>query len=272
MTPAQDRSRSKPLVLDRIRPIIVLAILSAAVAALAPLQSLAIRCNWALARRLPVAFHRLALFLTGAKIEIRGAPPAPGTPTLVVANHVSWFDIPVLGSLAPLSFIAKSEVASWPGVGALAKLQRTVFVDRKRKSDTAKVNRNVAQRLTDGDSIVLFAEGTTGDGVRLQPFRSPILGAIREAASGVAANMIRLQPLAIRYARRNGLPISRHEFPEIAWYGDMDLVPHLKTFLNAGPLDILIAWGDPIPLDAASDRKQITRFLETEIRKALRTT
>ena len=154
----------------------------------------------------------------------------------------------------------------------LAKLQRTVFIDRQRKTDTVRVNRHVAQRLAEGDSIILFAEGTTGDGIRLLPFRSPLLGAIRVAASDLPDKTIRLQPLAIRYTRRNGLPISRHEFPEIAWYGDMDLLPHLKTLLNSGPLDILMTWGEPLPFDVAEDRKRMARKIEAEIRKALRET
>lgn len=102
----------------------------------------------------------------------------------MLSNHVSWLDIIVLGSLRPLSFVAKSEIAGWPVVGTLARLQRTVFIDRARRADTAAVNAAVARRLAGGDLIVLFAEGTTGDGTRLLPFRSSLVGAARAALAG----------------------------------------------------------------------------------------
>ncbi|WP_204335918.1 hypothetical protein, partial [Klebsiella pneumoniae] len=89
-------------------------------------------------------------------------------------------------------------------------------------------NETVAARLAAGDLIVLFAEGTTGDGNRVLPFRSSLVGAARAAlqAEGARVDRIRLQPLAVTYPRRNGLTVVRGERPEIAWYGDMELAPH----------------------------------------------
>lgn len=234
--------------------------------ALAPVQIVATRLDLPLAGRLPVAFHRLFLRLFGIRVVVRGRPPGR-QPTLVLANHVSWLDIPVMSSLMPLSFIAKSEIAGWPLFGHLARLQRCVFIDRSRKAATAEVNAVVARRLARGDAIVLFPEGTTGDGVRLLPFRSSLVGAARAALGEPGLARITLQPLAIAYAGRDGLPVTRREMPAIAWYGDMDLGPHLAGFARAGPLDVVVTWGEPIPFDAATDRKRATAVAEAAVRR-----
>lgn len=246
-----------------------LLVLGLVFAAIAGPQALSLRFGWPLAGHLPIVFHRLFLRLFSVRVVERGRPPG-SVPTLVLVNHVSWLDIPVIGSLRPLSFIAKSEVAAWPVVGVLARLQRTVFIDRGRRKATAEVNREVARRLAQGDAIVLFAEGTTGDGNRLLPFRSSLVGAARAALADPGLGHIALQPLAIAYARRNGLPVTRRERPEIAWYGDMDLGPHLALFLRGGALDVVVTWGEPIPFDAESDRKQASARAEAAVRAAIR--
>jgi lyso-ornithine lipid O-acyltransferase len=232
-------------------------------------QMLAVRFGWPSTGTIPVLFHRLFLRLFGIRVRQKGNPPGAAA-TLVVANHVSWLDIPVIGSLRPLSFIAKSEVAAWPVVGVLARLQRTVFIDRGRRKATAEVNREVARRLVQGDAIVLFAEGTTGDGNRLLPFRSSLVGAARAALADPGLGRIALQPLAIAYSRRNGLPVTRRERPEIAWYGDMELGPHLGLFVRGGPLDVVVTWGEPIAFDGSTDRKAATALAEAAVRAALR--
>lgn len=224
-----------------------------------------------LAAHCPTLFHRLFLALFAVRVTQGGTPPASGEPALVLSNHISWLDILVLGSLRPLSFVAKSEIAGWPVVGTLARLQRTVFIDRARRTHTAQVNATVADRLAAGDLIVLFAEGTTGDGNRLLPFRSSLVGAARTAIDpeGGGLDRIRLQPLAITYPRRNGLPLVRSERPEVAWYGDMELAPHLALFVAGGPIDVHVVWGTPITFDAGTDRKRATALAEASVRRAM---
>jgi 1-acyl-sn-glycerol-3-phosphate acyltransferase len=127
----------------------------------------------------------------------------------------------------------------------------------------------VAHRLARGDLIVLFPEGTTGDGNRLLPFRSALVGAARAALAEPTLDRIDLQPLAIVYVRRNGLPVTRRERPAIAWYGDMDLAPHLAAFVREGSIDAVVHWGEPIPFDARSDRKRATADVEAAVRAAV---
>ena len=245
------------------------AILTAAFALFAPAQLVALRVAHPVAQAIPMRFHRLFLRLFGIRIVVRGTAPPPGSSTLILANHVSWLDIPVLSGLLPLSFIAKSEIATWPVFGFCARLQRCIFLDRSRKGATHEVNAEVAARLADGDAIVLFPEGTTGDGNRLLPFKSSLVGAARAALNDSGADEIRLQPVAISYVRRNGLPVTRRERPDIAWYGDMELPPHARLVAGGGPLDVVVHWSEPIPFGNGTDRKRATSAAETAVRAAI---
>jgi 1-acyl-sn-glycerol-3-phosphate acyltransferase len=235
----------------------------------APVQLAALRLYHPLAQAIPTRFHRLFLWLFGVRVIVRGTAPPRGSSTLLLANHVSWLDIPVLSSLLPLSFIAKSEIADWPVFGFCARLQRCIFLDRSRKAATHEVNTEVAGRLADGDAIVLFPEGTTGDGNRLLPFRSSLVGAARAALADYGAGEIRLQPVALLYLRRNGLPVTRRERPAIAWYGDMELPPHVWAVARGGPLDVVVHWSDPISFGNGTDRKRATRAAEVAVAGAL---
>jgi 1-acyl-sn-glycerol-3-phosphate acyltransferase len=236
--------------------------------ALVPLQMLALRLGWsAILHVLPAWFHRALLRIFNVRVIERGTPPGRAA-TIVVSNHVSWLDIPVIGSLHPLSFIAKSEIEGWPVVGFMATLQRSVFIDRQRRKATAEVNDALAHRLVKGEVIVLFAEGTTSDGNRLLPFRSSLVGAAQTALMHDSVERVLMQPLAITYTHRHGLPVTRRDRPFIAWYGDMDLASHLKMFIQGIPLDVVVTWGEPMLFNG--NRKQATAFAEAEVRRALR--
>jgi lyso-ornithine lipid O-acyltransferase len=247
------------------------AALAFAFAILGPPHWLALRLQGRRATLAPILFHRVFLRLFSVRVTQSGTPPAPGEAALVLANHVSWLDIAAIGSLRPLSFVAKSEIAGWPVISALAALQRTIYIDRQRRGATAAVSAAMGHRLAEGELVVLFAEGTTSDGTRLLPFRSALVGAARAALQAEAGRgRVRLQPLAISYPRRNGLPVTRAERAEIAWYGDMELAPHLAAFVQGGPIDVHVVWGAPIAFEANSDRKAATAAAEAEVRAALR--
>ena len=247
-----------------------LAALALAFLVLAPLHLMALRVLKRRSGLAPVLFHRTFLWLFSVRVIESGTPPAPGEAALVLSNHVSWLDIIAIGALRPLSFVAKSEVRGWPVIGQLAILQRTLFIDRARRAATATVSAAMGHRLANGELVVLFAEGTTGDGTRLLPFRSSLVGAARAALQAEGdRGRVRLQPLAITYPRRNGLPVVRSERSEIAWYGDMELAPHLAAFVQGGPIDVHVVWGAPILFDAESDRKLATAAAESEVRRAI---
>lgn len=249
--------------LDGLRVGVVLAAVGVVTLVLLPLQWIALRLTLPARRRIPALYHRIVLRLIGVRVKVIGAP-APERPLLILANHVSWLDICVVGSLTPLFFIAKSEVAGWPVIGLLAKFQRTIFVDRARRSATHAVNQEIAARLQEGDPVVLFAEGTSSDGNRILPFRSALVGAVREAFATSGAVIV--QPMAVTYVGVQGVPMGRPHRPLAAWYGDMDLAPHLMGVLRQGAMDVEVRFGAPMALDGEHDRKGVTRAAEAEVR------
>lgn len=242
---------------------------------LMPVQAALLRVSPRGARRFPNWYHRQVCRLMGLRLNVEGRIAAD-RPVLVVANHTSWLDIPVLSAVAPLSFVAKKDVARWPFVSSLARLQRTVFVDRERRSAVGETTNEMAARLAAGDTVVLFAEGTSSDGNRVLPFKTSLFAAAKPplkkgGSNGGDARTMRpdvvVQTLSIVYTRLHGVPINRSARSLVGWYGDMEMQPHAWGVLKAGPLDVSIRIGDPVPLDAFRDRKDLARRSEEEVRR-----
>ncbi|WP_072394729.1 lysophospholipid acyltransferase family protein [Hyphomicrobium sp. CS1GBMeth3] len=236
---------------------------------LMPVQAALVRLSPTGARRFPHWYHRQVCRLLGVRLTIDGAV-AQNRPVLLVANHTSWLDIPVLSAVAPVSFVAKKEVGRWPFVSSLAKLQRTVFVDRERRSAVGETTNEIMARLKTGDTIVLFAEGTSSDGNRVLPFRTSLFAAAKPSQKGSAGGAddtgAVVQTLSIVYTRLYGIPINRWARPTVGWFGDMEMQSHAWALLKAGPLDVRIRIGEPIPLEDFTDRKDLARRSEAEIR------
>lgn len=210
-------------------------------------------------------YYRVLCALLRIRVRVVGNPVRDRA-VLFVSNHVSWVDIVVIGSITPVAFVAKREVASWPLVGVTAKMQRTVFVDRGRRHQTGDAVSEIAKRVASGTSVVLFAEGTSSDGNRVLPFRSALLGAIEDQSGG---GSILMQPMAMTYVGQHGLPMGRQHRPLVAWYGDLDFVPHIKAFIERGAVDALVTYGDPVPADRDMDRKAMSKRLEGTVRELL---
>jgi 1-acyl-sn-glycerol-3-phosphate acyltransferase len=210
-------------------------------------------------------YYRVLARLLRIRVRIDGRP-VRGHAVLFVSNHVSWSDIVVIGSIVPVAFVAKSEVAKWPLVGITARMQRTVFVERARRQQTGDAIAGIVQRLEGGTSVVLFAEGTSSDGNRVLPFRSALIGAVREAG-GRAQGGVTVQPMSIGYTNVNGIPMGRQHRPLVAWYGDLDFIPHIRVLLKAGALDAVVSYGQPFTADGGSDRKALARRLEDTVRR-----
>ncbi|HWU00334.1 MAG TPA: lysophospholipid acyltransferase family protein, partial [Terriglobales bacterium] len=208
-----------------------------------------------LATRLPLHYHRLCCRIFGFEI-IHVGEISKTHPTLFVANHSSYLDIPVLGATLPASFVAKTEVASWPGFGLLAKLQRTVFVDRKRGT-TDRQRDDIQVRLEAGDNLVLFPEGTSNDGNRVLPFRSALLSVAESSIKGAA---LTVQPVSVSYTGLNGVPLGHGLRPLLAWYGDMTLGPHLWAFCRLGRVRVVVEFHPTTTVAAYSSRKDLTRY------------
>ncbi|MGH7881116.1 MAG: lysophospholipid acyltransferase family protein [Candidatus Binataceae bacterium] len=217
-----------------------------------------------------VNYYRLLCRLLRIRIRVVGEP-VRNRAALLVSNHVSWVDIVVIGSILPVAFVAKREVASWPLVGITAKMQRTVFVDRARRHQAVHAVKQIVDRLAGGTSVVLFAEGTSSDGNRVLPFRSALVGAIEQAARQ-GGGAIQIQPMSIGYTGQQGIPMGRQHRTLVAWYGDLDFMPHVREFIAHGAVDAVVSYGEPVAADATADRKAMTRRLEGAVRALMAAT
>jgi 1-acyl-sn-glycerol-3-phosphate acyltransferase len=231
-----------------------------------PLRRLAQWRGWRLGRRTPVSFHRLLCAALGVRVRVYGRPEAAAR-RLIVANHVSWLDIPVLASIEPMTFLAKTEVGAPALGGRIARLQGVIFVDRRRPRGIPRVNAQIVQAMASGEPVVLFAEATTGDGNRLLRFRSSHFEAARRAASGEHGAEAVIQPVFLDYSRLAGMPLGRRERPLVAWYGDMTFFPHFHRFLGAGGIVCDVHFGAPIQVSRETGRKTIARSTEMEVRE-----
>ncbi|HEY1877333.1 MAG TPA: lysophospholipid acyltransferase family protein [Rhizomicrobium sp.] len=239
----------------RLRAAFLLAAFLVLTLALMPVQWLLLKLNGRAARIFPGQYHRVVAALFGLHIRVRGKP-VTGEGVLLVANHTSWADIIIFSAVTPLCFVAKAEVARWPLFGTLARLQRTVFVERARRSATGGIRDEIRERLLAGETLLLFPEGTSNDGNRVLPFKSALLG----AAEAVMANgrHVKVQPVSAAFTGLHGVPMGRENRPLFAWYGNMEMVPHLWEALKAGPLDVVVQFHPPFSLDVM-DRKTLAK-------------
>lgn len=217
---------------------------------------------------IPRRWHRIVLWGLGIRVTVRGRL-ASQRPLLIASNHISWTDIMVLGSVDDVCFIAKSEIGSWPIFGWLARLQRTVFIERDRKGKSGEQASELAKRLVAGDAMVLYAEGSTSDGNMILPFKSTLFGAATMAIRAGTTDKVYIQPLAIAYLRLHGMPMGRQHRRIAAWIGDMDLVPHLGVLLREGGIDVELHFGEPVEFTAQTDRKAMTRAMEDDVRRMM---
>lgn len=196
----------------------------------------------------------LARLCAALPFEVRVSGEAPRQPMLWVANHVSWTDIPLLGALAPLTFLSKAEVRAWPLAGWLAEKAGTLFI-RRGSGDSRLINQRLAEQLHRGRNLLIFPEGTTTNGESLRTFHGRLMASALEA--GVA-----VQPVAISY-RRDGVPDAQAPF-----IGDDDLLSHLGRLLRGERGSVHIQLLEPIPSQGL-DRAELARQAQQAVRLAL---
>lgn len=236
---------------------------------LMPVQLLLRTVSTRAARALPHWYHRQLCRILGVRIHRHGKI-AGDRPVLLIANHISWLDIPVFSAIAPVCFVAKSEVGAWPFIGWLARLQNTIFINRGRRRATHDSTDEIIARLREGANVVIFAEGTSSDGNQVLPFKTSLFAAAmpRGGGAGAVREGIYVQTAAIGYTHQQGLPLARRGRPTVAWYGDMEIAGHAWQLLKRGPLDVHVRIGAPVSLDTFAGRKELARFAEDEVRRA----
>lgn len=251
--------------IERLRFYWVILILGVITALLIPIQWLALKFNLGISRKIPMLWHKIATKLVGLNIRVSGKIPST-RPMMIVSNHISWMDIPVLGSIMELSFIAKSEVNEMPGANLLSRLQRTIYVVRDEKRKAGQQAQEITQRMLDGDAVVLFGEGTTHDGNRIGTFKSALLGAAQFALKEEAVENVLIQPVSIAYTKLHGMPMGRYTRAKAAWYGDMTLGSHAVNIIMQSAWDVEVIFGEPIVFDEHSNRRHVTKEIQSQVR------
>ncbi len=216
---------------------------------------------------LPLFYHRLMCRLLGVHVRVHGDLPQAGT--LIVCNHISWFDVVLLGAVLPVSFVAKSEVKGWPVFGWLARLQGSVFVTRKRGRHTVRESQTLTGRLARGDRLVLFAEGTSSDGIHVLPFKSALFSAVEKPTDGEDSRSFTVQPAALRYTAVHNIAMGRKRRISYAWVGDATLMPHFLAVFATPPLTVDIMFQPPLPPALLADRKAMARQSHQAVRDGL---
>ncbi len=223
----------------------------------APVQAVLLMLPGRAKAKLPVLYWAGCCRCLGLRVRVIGTPFDTKVPTVFIVNHSSWLDVPALGSRLPACFIAKGEVGRWPIISIVARLGRTVFVSR-RPTGAARENDEIRRRLSQGDSLILFPEGTTSDGARVMPFRSAFL-AIAETGQPHA-----LQPVSVVSDELDYLPVRRADRTLFAWFGDMDLMSHFSRIARHRGLRVTIVLHPPISA-AGLTRKQLAGIAWREV-------
>ncbi|MBI1179076.1 MAG: 1-acyl-sn-glycerol-3-phosphate acyltransferase [Alphaproteobacteria bacterium] len=261
-----DRPRSRrKLPLSQIRAFWCL--LAVAVLMLVPLllQPILLRLPGRAKEALPQWFFQVACLIMGIGVEVHGRR-ACERPVLYVANHVSWLDIFAIGSILTSSFVARADLEYWVLFGLLARLRRTIFIDRENRARSGAHLEQMIARLNAGDSLVLFPEGTSSDGLRVLPFKSSLF-AVAERWQGPTP--LTVQPVSIAYTRINSMPLCRHYRPYVGWYGDMELGPHLWELMTIGRVTAVITFHEPVTLETIRSRKAMSAHCQAEIARRL---
>ncbi len=201
--------------------------------------------------------------ILGGRIKKDGVINTEKT-VLFIANHVSYIDILVFGQLiSDASFISKEEVSRWPLVSTLAKIHGSIFVSRTRSSVKRQLN-IIQQALKEKRRLILFPEGTSSDGTHVQPLKSSFLN-----FSGIGP--VTIQPVTISYTHLHGIPIGRAGRWLYAWFGDENLLSHMKHIISASPFLATVNFHPSFEVTDVC-RKSLTKHCEKVLNSGLEST
>lgn len=217
--------------------------------------------RWFLLRR----FYRWGAGIFGVKVQVKGRI-AEARPLLLVSNHCTYLDIPVLGTLLPVGFTPKREIRGWPLIGTLCVLAGCVFIDRQR-SKTGENQKNLVKKLQAGAVISLFPEGTTNDGSHVQRFRSSYFSVAEET---VHKESLQVQPVTVNYLNRNGESLTRAQMEKVAWYGDAEFVDHLWEYFKTSGVLAQVIFHAPVTIAQFTDRKELAVHCQRQVESAFK--
>lgn len=209
-------------------------------------------------RAVAVVAWRVLLAGFGIRLRCHGTVPDDAARWLIVANHVSWIDVAVLGGVIDGGFVAKDDVARWPLIGGLARRYGCLFVSRSRRADVSAHAARI-EGWPGGQGLILFPEGTTSDGGSVLPFRSSLFPAPGRRWAAV-------QPVAISFRRHDGTALSSSERRAVAWLDDDALLPHAFALAARGGV-LAELWFEPVVV--AASRKQAAVLSRSAIERRL---
>lgn len=222
----------------------------------------ALTCDGARSRLVRL-FYDLSRRICGVRLKIVGTA-SDIRPLMLVANHTSYLDIFVLGSILPISFTPKLEIRSWPVIGFFCVLADCVFIERK-PTDIQRAQSEMAEKLKAGKALVLFPEGTTGDGFTVKPFKSGFL-------SLAEAQDLPLQSVSLAYTHIGTTPLSPATRELVAWIGEASLITHLVRLLSFRYIQVTATFYGVEHIANHADRKALAKTCETVITQGLHET
>ncbi|GAN99014.1 1-acyl-sn-glycerol-3-phosphate acyltransferase [Komagataeibacter xylinus NBRC 13693] len=197
-------------------------------------------------------------------------------PVIYVSNHSSWLDVPVLGTVLPSNFVAKGDIEGWPIMGLVSRIGRTIFVSRQRSTTGRERDEMLHRLMVEGDNLILFPEGTSSDGSRVLPFlsaffaiakpprlppgRGPVEPESEAEAIAARPGMTPLiQPVSVVYDQLEGLPVNHARRPVFAWYGDMELGPHVWQLVKWRSMRATVLLHPPLDPNDFPSRKALAQ-------------
>lgn len=187
----------------------------------------------------------------GVRVSAEGPPPPRGA--LVVSNHLGYLDIPVLGSVLPLVFVAMAELRRWPFWGFAASVGGTIFVNRATKRDVIRVRDEMVEARERGDTVIVFPEATSTGGDTILPLKPALLA--DAAATGTPVHW-----LTLSYRTPPDSPSARHS---VCWWGGTGFVPHVVGLFALRRVYCTVRFGEaPV---RSGDRKAMA----VELRRAM---
>ncbi len=208
--------------------------------------------------------NRGLLVIIGIRLIMNGEL-AKERPLLMVTNHVSYLDIILIAACANVKFTPKSEIRKWFFIGRWCELCGSVFINR-RAEKVAEMKQVLHKALSDDKAVCLFPEATTGNGVELKDFKSGFFNLAKDDFEG---RHLYVQPAAVIYTHIGGLPLGRSQWPSVAWYGDMELAPHLWQLLMMPGISAEMVFLPAIHTEGHADRKVLAAECQHAISEAI---
>lgn len=190
-------------------------------------------------------------FILGLELNVSGQPPKP--PFFLVANHLSYIDVVLLWRYLDATFVAKSEIKSWPFFGWSTRILGVLFIDRALKRDVRRMNRRISETISDRQGVIIFPEGTSSEGAKVLPFNAPLLQYPADTQMPVCYATLSYETTE---------PDSPAHM-NVCWWGDMPFFPHFWNVLKLKKIKAAVTFGEYSIVE--EDRKLLARKLKQAV-------